>query len=369
MGYGLQLWLQVIWFLCGAVDASTVILDEPDVYMHPDLQRRLFKELIGDERKYSQIVITTHSAEMLSQVESASIVEVDKRARKCGPLGGEEEVQDVFDRIGSNHNVHIARLSSVRRLLLVEGNDAYLLREFQKIIERDAFCDIDTIPVVPVEGWSGWPRVKAVSQSIGAATGNTIRVLALFDSDYHPSEAVQERIDEADTAGIFLHIWGRKEIENYCISPEAILRVIERRRRRGADLSVADVRRTIDDICLAMRDSVLDDIAAQLVRTTKNLQAANRRARAVVESVEGTMGTIECLVSGKAVLTKLSAWSKENHGASFSPATVIRAMRGNEIIPEMAHVIRNIGTRTLEARSWKYRGTDYRWRPQPQLAE
>jgi hypothetical protein len=43
MGHGLQMWLQTIWFLSRTAPDSTVVLDEPDVYMHPDLQRKLFR--------------------------------------------------------------------------------------------------------------------------------------------------------------------------------------------------------------------------------------------------------------------------------------------------------------------------------------
>ena len=39
MGHGLQMWLQTIWFLSRVSQAGAIILDEPDVYMHPDLQR------------------------------------------------------------------------------------------------------------------------------------------------------------------------------------------------------------------------------------------------------------------------------------------------------------------------------------------
>jgi hypothetical protein len=41
MGHGLQMWVQTMWFLARVDAAACVILDEPDVYMHPDLQRRL----------------------------------------------------------------------------------------------------------------------------------------------------------------------------------------------------------------------------------------------------------------------------------------------------------------------------------------
>ena len=41
MGHGLQMWLQVMWFLARSAHAESVFLDEPDVYMHPDLQRKV----------------------------------------------------------------------------------------------------------------------------------------------------------------------------------------------------------------------------------------------------------------------------------------------------------------------------------------
>ena len=55
MGHGLQMWLQTMWFLARSHAAGTVILDEPDVYMHPDLQRRLIRYLrrnTGRDRTY-----------------------------------------------------------------------------------------------------------------------------------------------------------------------------------------------------------------------------------------------------------------------------------------------------------------------------
>ena len=43
MGSGLQMWLQIMWFLSRTKGCDTIILDEPDVYMHPDLQRKLIR--------------------------------------------------------------------------------------------------------------------------------------------------------------------------------------------------------------------------------------------------------------------------------------------------------------------------------------
>ena len=47
MGHGLQMWLQALWFLARTDYGSTVILDEPDVYLHADLQRKLIASSIA----------------------------------------------------------------------------------------------------------------------------------------------------------------------------------------------------------------------------------------------------------------------------------------------------------------------------------
>ena len=65
MGHGLQMWLQTMWFLSCVKKDSTVILDEPDVYMHADLQRRLIRLLMG---RYQQNIIATHSTEIMAEV-------------------------------------------------------------------------------------------------------------------------------------------------------------------------------------------------------------------------------------------------------------------------------------------------------------
>jgi predicted ATPase len=76
MGHGLQMWLQTMWFLARVGSDACVILDEPDVYMHADLQRRLVRHL---KAGHQQVVIATHSVEMMSEVEPEDILVVDRR--------------------------------------------------------------------------------------------------------------------------------------------------------------------------------------------------------------------------------------------------------------------------------------------------
>ena len=43
-GDGGQVWLQVLYHLHRLRDVDVVILDEPDIYLHADLQRRLVRD-------------------------------------------------------------------------------------------------------------------------------------------------------------------------------------------------------------------------------------------------------------------------------------------------------------------------------------
>jgi ABC-type uncharacterized transport system ATPase subunit len=76
MGSGLQMWLQIMWFLSRVNQDEVIILDEPDVYMHPELQRKLIRLL---RNHYKQVIVSTHSIEIISEVEPSNILIIDKR--------------------------------------------------------------------------------------------------------------------------------------------------------------------------------------------------------------------------------------------------------------------------------------------------
>ena len=61
------------------------------------------------------------------------------------------------------------------------------------------------------------------------AVGDRITTYCIFDSDYHTKNEQTERYHQAVERGINLHIWRRKEIENYLLAPTVIARVIKQR--------------------------------------------------------------------------------------------------------------------------------------------
>ena len=153
MGHGLQMWLQTMWFLARVQGAACVILDEPDVYMHPDLQRRLIRYL---KRRHEQVIVATHSVEMMADVEPDDVLVVDRKRSSSGFASDTASVQRLVEHIGSVHNLQLARLWNARRCLLVEGRDVKLLSVVHRTLCPESES-LEATPHVEIGGWGGWP--------------------------------------------------------------------------------------------------------------------------------------------------------------------------------------------------------------------
>ncbi|MFR9603235.1 MAG: ATP-binding protein [Rikenellaceae bacterium] len=158
MGHGLQMWLQTMWFLSRCDKDSVVILDEPDVYMHADMQRKLIRLLKG---KFKQVIVATHSVEIISDVEADNILPIDKSASKQKYATSSKIVQQTINNIGSIHNLDLARLSSANKVIFTEGpkEDIDILGIFHSKLYPQSVYPLCNIPHVNTKGWSGWQRV------------------------------------------------------------------------------------------------------------------------------------------------------------------------------------------------------------------
>lgn len=241
MGHGLQMWLQTIWFLSRTNTETTVVLDEPDVYMHPDLQRRLIRLV---KNRFRQVVVATHSVEIVADLDPAEILIVDRNQNRSRFADTLPAVQRLIDRIGGVHNVHLTRLWHSQRFILVEGDDLSYLKAVHDKLYPQSSVPFDDIPNSPIGGWDGWPFAVGQSMFARNALGQTLRVYCILDRDYHVPEELQERRDDAQQRGVELHIWSSKEIENYFIVPIVIARVVCAR-APGRDVRI--VSRQVDN--------------------------------------------------------------------------------------------------------------------------
>jgi len=341
MGHGLQMWLQVIWFLTLFNHSEIIILDEPDVYMHADLQKRLIRFI---KNKYPQVIITTHSIEIMSEVEPEEILVIDKYSKKSSFAIGIPAVQRVVESTGSIHNINLARLWKAKKFLLVEGEDLKYFKILQNKICPRSLYPIDSIPNMAIYGWSGWNYAIGSSMLLFNSFKEKVTIYCILDSDYHCKTEINARLVEAKQKGIDLHVWKKKEIENYFIVPSTFQRIISKRSNGKYSPPLSEINNQILKISTSLKNDTYDSISNEiyLKNKGKGLQYANKEARKIINEIELKDGNIISIVSGKDIISQVSRWSQKKYNVSISPIALLNEIHKNEIDKEVLLIINSI---------------------------
>jgi AAA ATPase-like protein len=302
-------------------------------------QRKLIRFL---RSRYPQVIVATHSVEIMSEVEPENILVVDREKQQAQFTTDVPAVQNIVDQIGGIQNLQLARLWGSHRCLFVEGKDVALLKQFQNNLHPNSSDPIEAIPSLSVGGWSGWPYAVGSSMLLSRQIGQNIKTYCILDSDFHTAQSIALREREAASKGINLHIWTRKELENYLIAPSVIHRVISRRIRPQF---VCPTRQEVSDkifsIAGEFEDAVMDAMAHELYIENKadGTTQANARARQRMKPSWDTLDGRFALSPGKEVLSRLSEWAQQTYKVSISAAAILNEMRANEIPTEVVEVI------------------------------
>jgi len=335
MGHGLQMWVQCMWFISQCSPEAVVILDEPDVYMHADLQRRLIR-LVAP--KFSQLIVATHSVEIMEEVLPESIIHIDSKRRIIKSIGGHDSLQQLVDGMGSAFNLDLARLFISKRFIVLEGpdTDRMILSKFQAVLYPHGLHAIGSFPKTYVEGWGGWQKAIAIA-SVFNHNQVHIKCYCIFDSDYHTPNDIAERKQDARTRHINLHIWKKKEIENYVIEPEVLLRYLQAKKRKGK-ITLDILQNKINEIVNELKEDVQDGMASEIQKLDKSLEFSTVRKQVATRMKELWKNPLS-IVPGKAFFRRLSAWAKKEYGVNLQVIGVIPFFKPEEVPSEMREVI------------------------------
>ena len=318
MGHGLQMWIQTMWFISQCPSNAIVILDEPDVYMHADLQRRLVRLLTP---MFSQLIIATHSIEIIEEAPSNSIIPVDSKKEIIRPIGDDEALQQLVEHIGSPLNIDLARLFVSQRFLIWEGDETSrkILSAFQSVLFPEDLHPLITYPKAYVNGWEDWEKVRAITE-VFSSNNTQISCFTIFNSYMSSPDEVASLIADAKKDHVNLHIWKRSEIENYAINADSILRFINHSSTKG-NVTEAELKNAIQEVF----DELLGEDSVSI--EDDSTQAYNQALS---------------LIPGRQFFSRLSCWTKSNAGISISALQVIRHFKPNDVPSEIKHVINAI---------------------------
>lgn len=248
-GSGFLQWLSV-YALATDPTISILLLDEPDAHLHSSLQGLLLSKLQAiAEKTGKQVLIATHSAEILRNAPPEKILEVST-SRAPRFLSTEEQKVGLLAGLGSDYAPKIDRLKRTRRLLFAEGKgDIRILKEVCKILGIDW-------PDQWVE-WttaSGHKERKQLFRALSEEIPGLVAVSLRDRDDESPSsvdEALNDTGHSSSPDGFYCKKWRRRHIESYLIWPPALA--------AATTLSEEEIRNLLrDDFGLAIGANYVD---------------------------------------------------------------------------------------------------------------
>lgn len=165
--------VNVISILAALFDESVEVLliDEPEVSLHPQLQSYLLREMKNVVKKYNKtIIISTHSAEM---------IELNKASDLCNYIFFRKNTlpkqisPDASELNGVKLKEFLLRMSLIynegffaKKVLLIEGSSDMILCRY--LCNRlDLNLDVAGSQIIPVEGKGQFPIITKLFRLIG----------------------------------------------------------------------------------------------------------------------------------------------------------------------------------------------------------
>lgn len=338
-GDGIQIWLQVLFHIWRQRDAPVVLLDEPDVFLHPDLQRRLARALFATGQ---QTILATHSVEILAEAEPGSAVWVDRSRRNAERPRSDGALGLMGRRLGSGYELGVGRALRSNVAVFVEGDDVPLIAHLARRLNAKDVASSQAYATIPLGGFTRKSLASAFAETMGAL-GSTVSTVVVLDGDMRSPEAVQAETAGLAAAGALVHVWRRREIENYLLGAAAIAAV--------SGLARQDAQSLLDAAIMSLEEHAQNDLLAQRMaeRKLKGSSTAKLSDKSVIvdcaREFKVTWSTGDgrlALVDPKAVLSKLNSVLQKRGAKTLNWHSLAKNMPASEIDKDVRDLIATI---------------------------
>jgi hypothetical protein len=349
-GFGFQVWCQMLTFIVGATQDSLLVIDEPDIYLHSDLQRQLISILdsLGPD-----VLIATHSTEIITEVQPNDLLVITKRTNSAQRLRDPSQLQRVFDVLGSNLNPTMTHLAKCRRAVFVEGKDFQLLSAFARRMGVPAVANRADFAVIPIGGFDA-QKVKHLAEGIELTVGANVVKAVIFDRDYRCDREVFGVREQLAAFAQLAHIHERKEIENYLLVGDALRRAImsrlvDLRQRTGKAIEFTeDIGSLLENITEPLKHKTHAQYVAKRVVFERgnspeiDFATLNESAMAEFDKMWSDPQRRLAIVPGKEVFSLLNKHLQDKYQMNVSALAVINSMSANDVPPDLASLLRGL---------------------------
>jgi AAA15 family ATPase/GTPase len=346
-GFGFQVWCQMLTFITRSRHDSLLIIDEPDIYLHSDLQRQLvglLKEIPSD------VLIATHSTEIISEADPDDLLVVNKKSTSAKRISDPAQLQGVFGALGSNLNPTLTQLAKSRRVLFVEGRDFQILGGFARRLGKLSVSNRSDFAVVPAEGFNP-QKVYDLANGMEITLGTKVLKAVVFDRDYRSDAEVAFISDQLKKFARLAHIHRRKELENYLLEPSAIDLAIQKHINEYNKRTEEKIKYegSAKDLLEELSSSLKHMVSAQFLAKRTSYEKSkcpeldyatiNQRLLEEFETLWSHWDTRKAVVPGKDLLSQLNKHLQAKYHITITPTAIVNSMTVHDVPDEMCELI------------------------------
>ena len=207
------------FFLRHDVSQAMILIDEPELHLHPELARKLVQQML-QIRPGNQVWLATHNPEVIDEAGRDRTIYVARQAQKGAASArrgidegaAESHLRDLFGYSGY--------IGVAPRLVFLEGEQSSADRKLLTSLFPDLAGELKFIPV---GGVSNMHRVNAAVMGILEAELGYIKFYLIRDRDYLTTE--MSNAYKGRAAGK-IRVLERYHIENYLLDNDALSHVL-----------------------------------------------------------------------------------------------------------------------------------------------
>ena len=356
-GSGFQQFIYLFGFIL-LEKPNVILLDEPDVHLHGQLQKNLFYELHKlVEHENKQVIFATHSRDLITIVPPENIIRVSEN--QVQRLNHEFEIFAILENLGSLENTQLITLQEFRRVLVVENtNDWETIQVFGRLIFGEALMQTlsKRLTVIYTYGNPVKKELHTLRKQLQHSFADKTKEVKMFvvaDRDYfpYPEELIQdlqkkeENFNDSHTHHISWHIWERNEIENYWVEPSIFLRLVKP--KPSAQMSIE--QQMLENKFKELIDNQKDTIEGYFL---KGFEEYSKHFGKKWESMTCLQKAKERLktawhtplhhIDAKLLRKNLMTWLQENKQEAFSDKKILQILQKEDLVKEIHDLLKNL---------------------------
>ena len=212
---------------------SVILVDEPELHLHPTLTFRLIETLKGFGGGTNQLILFTHSADLISTYYSTgNVFFIDSSPGAPNQAHQLSALATAHTAVARAAGANLGLFAVGKRLVFVEGRDASVDRLVYHKVAQSAFPDSYVMPIGSVE------NIIALRSVVDELT-NAIFGIDLFL--IRDRDGLSDEVIATLESNVRFRSLPRRHIENYLLDPDVLSEVAK-------TFFLTPVRREVDRI-------------------------------------------------------------------------------------------------------------------------